>query len=224
MLRVPEPELMDSEEQARAYDQADFAEPHERFVSLFRESFPGLDMARQVLDLGCGPADVTVRFAKGFPLARIDGIDAGPNMLARARARVRREGLEQRVRLTLARLPQDRAPHDSYGAVISNSLLHHLADPAVLWDAVRRYAAPGAPVFVMDLARPEDQATLDRLVTRYAEGEPDILRNDFRNSLMAAYRPQEVRAQLRDAGLGQLVVTALGDRHLTVSGCAPARD
>jgi SAM-dependent methyltransferase len=221
MLRVPEPELMDSEEQALAYAQADFAEPHERFVTQFREAFPGLDMARTVLDLGCGPADVTVRFAKGFPLARIDGIDAGPNMLKLASDRVRREGLAERVRLTLGRLPVDSPPLAQYGAVISNSLLHHLADPAVLWNAVRKHTAPGAPVFVMDLARPADEATLDALVARYAEGEPDILRNDFRNSLKAAYRPDEVREQLARAGLSGLRVHALGDRHLTVSGFAP---
>lgn len=221
MLRVPEPELMDSEEQALAYAQADFAEPHERFVTLFRETFPGLDRAGTVLDLGCGPADVTVRFAKGFPLARVDGIDAGPNMLKLAHDRVRREGLAERVRLTLGRLPMDSPPLAQYGAVISNSLLHHLADPVVLWNAVRSHAAPGAPVFIMDLARPADEATLDALVARYAEGEPDILRNDFRNSLKAAYRPDEVREQLARAGLSGLCVNALGDRHLTVSGFAP---
>lgn len=224
MLRVPEPELMDSEEQALAYAQADFAEPHERFVTLFREAFPGLDMARQVLDLGCGPADVTVRFAKGFPLSRIDGLDAGPNMLAQGRARIIRDGLEQRVRLVLARLPDEHPPLGQYGAVISNSLLHHLADPQVLWNAVRRYAAPGAPVFVMDLARPANPAALDSLVSQHAKGEPDILRNDFRNSLRAAYRPDEIRSQLRQAGLGHLEVKALGDRHLTVVGLAQGND
>lgn len=210
---------MDSEEQALAYALADFAEPHDRFVALFSEMFSG-SLEGRILDLGCGPADVSIRFARAFPNCAVDGIDAGPNMLAAGRERVRREGLEDRIRLVRGHLPEDRPPLDRYDAVISNSLLHHLHDPMVLWDAVRRHAAPGAPIFVMDLARPHSIAVLDKLVSRYAGGEPDTLRTDFRNSLMAAYRAEEVRAQLDAAVLCQLVVTQVGDRHLMVAGYA----
>lgn len=218
MERIPEPELMDSEEQALAYARADFSEPHNRFVALFRETFPDKAMEGRVLDLGCGPADVSIRFALAFPRCLIDGIDAGPNMLALGRESIRRQGLEERIRLVEGHLPEDRPPEDRYEAIISNSLLHHLADPQVLWDAVRRHAAPGAPVFIMDLARPSSTAALDDLVTRYVEDEPEILRKDFRNSLLASYRPEEVRAQIDEAGLGQLAVTRLGDRHLVIAG------
>ncbi|HEX6174620.1 MAG TPA: SAM-dependent methyltransferase, partial [Candidatus Binatia bacterium] len=62
MERIPEPELMDEDEQARAYALADFAEPHNHFVELFRECFPDEAITGHVLDLGCGPADVTLRF------------------------------------------------------------------------------------------------------------------------------------------------------------------
>jgi hypothetical protein len=42
-----------------------------------------------------------------------------------------------------------------YPTIISNSLLHHLHDPRVLWAVILRDGAPGADVFVMDLCRPE---------------------------------------------------------------------
>ena len=35
MERIPEPDLMSEQEQARAYAEADFSEPHENFVDLF---------------------------------------------------------------------------------------------------------------------------------------------------------------------------------------------
>lgn len=222
MQRIPEPELMDDEAQARAYSQADFAEPHEHFVALFRECFPGLAPDGQVLDLGVGTADVAIRFARAFPDCRIDGLDGAPAMLRFGREAVDRAGLAGRVRLIEGYLPGAALPLDRYDAVISNSLLHHLADPAVLWDAVRRWGKPGAPVFVMDLMRPDDAEQVEHLVRQYAEGEPEVLRRDFRNSLHAAYRPDEVREQLRAAGLDRLELRVASDRHLIVCGYLPA--
>ena len=52
MKRIPEPELMLEEEQARAYAQADFEEPHNRFIELFGQLFPEAS-PEYVLDLGC---------------------------------------------------------------------------------------------------------------------------------------------------------------------------
>jgi hypothetical protein len=52
----------------------------------------------------------------------------------------------------------------------------------------------------------------------YAEGEPEVLRRDFYNSLLAAFEPGEIRSQLRDEGLDGLRVRSVSDRHVTISG------
>lgn len=207
---------MDGIEQARAYSEADFADAHDGFVRHFVERFG--EISGEVLDLGCGPADATVRFALAVPHVHVVGIDAGPNMLAFGRQRVEDAGLDDRVRFEQRYLPDAELSARSYDAVISNSLLHHLTDPRVLWDAVRACARPDGAIFVMDLVRPDDEAMLDALVARYTEGAPDVLRDDFRNSLRAAYRPQEVRAQLATSGLASLAVEVVSDRHLVVAG------
>jgi len=70
MKRVLEPELMDDAAQARAYAKADFAEENQGFVDRFREYFP--DWAGgHVVDLGCGPGDIPIRFLRSFPDARV---------------------------------------------------------------------------------------------------------------------------------------------------------
>lgn len=218
MDRIPEPELMDDNAQARAYAEADFSEPHDHFVALFRETFPGLELAGTVLDLGCGPADVTIRFARAYPRCRIDGVDGAPAMLRFGRDAVRRAGLDGRIRLIEGYLPDAVLPLDAYDAVISNSLLHHLADPRVLWESVKRWGRPGAPVFVMDLRRPDTSGQVERLIRQYAAGEPEVLRRDFENSLRAAYRPEEVREQLRAEDLAGLTIRVVSDRHLVITG------
>jgi ubiquinone/menaquinone biosynthesis C-methylase UbiE len=218
MERIPEAQLMDDFEQARAYALADFEEPHSRFIALFRERFPDEEMGGVVLDLGCGPGDITRRFANAYPTCRIHAIEGAESMLMFARQMIDFERLHERVRLFKRLLPTDSLPKAQYDAVICNSLLHHLDDPMVLWRSVRQFAKPGAAVFVMDLMRPDSAAEAEAMRRRYAENEPLVLQQDFYNSLLAAYTPEEVAAQLREAGLEHLLVETAGDRHLVVSG------
>lgn len=208
---------MDTAEQARAYAAADFAEPHDAFVAWFRERFPEFRSGR-VLDLGCGTADVTVRFARAYPEARIHGVDGAPAMLDEGAKLVRTAGVGDRVALELLRLPSAALGEAAYDAVVSNSLLHHLADPRVLWTSIAATARPGAPAFVMDLCRPASTDIAQHLVDMYATGESPVLRDDFYRSLCAAYTLDELQGQVVDAGLERFRVELAGDRHLLVWG------
>jgi len=219
MQRVTEPELMDEPSQAEAYAAADFAEAHERIVEGFAVYFPGVEVAGHVLDLGCGPGDISFRFAVRFPGASVTGVDGSPAMIELARQRQAREtGSGDRVRFIEALIPEAPLPAGPYAAIISNSLLHHLHDPLVLWRSVREAAKPGAIVLVMDLMRPPSAMWAESLVAAYAADAPEVLRKDFRNSLFAAFEPREVVAQLEEAGLSGLEVGVVSDRHLAVLG------
>lgn len=217
MERIPEPELMDEPEQARAYAHADFAEPHEAFVERFRQCFPR-HQPQEALDLGCGAADVTIRFARTYAQSRLTGVDGAAAMLDHARAAVERAGLEERIWLHQARLPQSDLPRHSFDTVISNSLLHHLRDGRILWRVVSEHAASGAAVFVMDLRRPGTREQAHSLVQQYAGTEPEVLQRDFFNSLLAAFRLEEITSQLEQVGLIHFKVEAVGDRHVIVHG------
>ena len=105
---------------------------------------------------------------------------------------------------------------------MSNSLLHHLHDPLVLWRAVLGHGAPGAAVLVMDLYRPGSTGAAQEIVEAYAGEEPEVLKRDFYNSLCAAFDPAEVREQLAPCGLGALEVRTVSDRHMVVAGRLPA--
>lgn len=213
MERVPEPELMLDDAQALAYARADFEEPHERFVALLCEKLPELPATGAALDLGCGPGDVTLRVARQLEGWTVDGLDGSPAMLALARDAATRGGLARRVRFETAHLPAGSPPRERYDLVFSNSLLHHLADPAVLWSASRRWAGDLGRLFAMDLLRPESREAAAALVERHAAREPEVLRRDFLHSLCAAYREDELAHQLRDAGLEHLERAVVSDRH-----------
>ncbi len=215
--RIPEPELMEDEAQGMAYAEADFSEPNARFLRLFAELFPGFSGQGRVLDLGCGPADILIHFATCHPRTRCLGIDGAEAMLAPGREVVAMEGIADRVQLCCHRLPLPAAMFGLFDVLLSNSLLHHLHDPHVLWRTVREVAAPGCRLLVMDLFRPSSMEAARHVVETYAGDEPEILKTDFYNSLLASFRVDEVRDQLRQAGLA-LECRQVSDRHLAVWG------
>jgi len=222
MRRVTEPELMDDPVHAAAYAAADFAEVHARIVAGFAECFPGVEIAGRVLDLGCGPGDISFRFAACHPASTVIGVDGSAPMIALARQRQSQEtSLAGRVQFIKGRLPGAIIPAGPYAAIISNSLLHHLHRPSVLWEAVVAHARAGTHVYIVDLMRPGTTVEARRLVDAYAAGESDILRRDFYRSLCAAFEPAEVEEQLTAAGLGGFSVTVISDRHLAVHGTLP---
>jgi ubiquinone/menaquinone biosynthesis C-methylase UbiE len=218
MERIPEPDLMNEAVQVRAYAQADFSEPHNYCIELLQNSLPDLPQTGLALDLGCGPGDITIRFARAFRDWRIDGLDGATAMLSYGHAAVRQAGLSDRIRLVEAYLPNGDAPHSIYDLIFSNSLLHHLTDPHTLWQSIHRWAKPSTRIFIMDLMRPDTAAIAAEFVSQYAANEPEILRRDFYNSLLAAHSIQEIQAQLRQAQLAHLSVKPVSDRHFIIWG------
>lgn len=214
--RTPEPDLMNDTAQAEAYAQTDFSEPHDAFVAYFADRFPDF-RGGSVLDLGSGTADVIIRFARAFPSAHIIGLDGAAAMLDIGRRDIEQCGLADRIQLNKCVLPDNELSGRKFDAVISNSLLHHLKDPFILWDRIKDCVKNHAPVFVMDLMRPETRERAGELLEMYASDAPGILREDFYNSLLASYTVDEIMEQLNRVGLA-LSVEAVSDRHLIAWG------
>ena len=216
MQRCPEPELMNGVDQVAAYAAADFSAGDEvtidRIHSLIAERPLGNNPV--VVDLGCGPGNITLLLARLLPEARVIGIDGADRMLELARQRAADQGL------AIEFLHQDLRQIRGLKAdlVVSNSLLHQLHDPLLLWRVTSQLANRGCRVLHRDLRRPESMDELNHLQTLHLPDAPGVLLQDFRASLRAAFEPAEVADQLRMTGLQQLSVQLEGDRYLVVSG------
>ncbi len=210
---------MDDAAQARAYAEADFAEPNARFVALYEEFVGPLPAGAAVLDLGCGPGDISLQLAAAHPGIEVHGLDGSAAMLHFGIAALAATpALHDRVHFIEGLVPDAELPRSRYEAIVSNSVLHHLHEPDALWRMIVARGHPGAPVLVMDLMRPASMAAAGALVEAHAAGEPEVLRRDFYNSLLAAFEPAEVRRQLEAAGLGHFTVRPVSDRHLVIYG------
>lgn len=120
----------------------------------FREKV--LELARlrsgeSVLDVGCGTGTLTIAAKQRVgPTGTVYGIDASPEMIARASKKARKAGVEVVFKNGVVEaLP---FPDASFDAVLSTLMLHHLPPEARQQCAheMRRVLKPGGRVLAVD--------------------------------------------------------------------------
>lgn len=205
---------MDDPAEALAYDAIDHRAVNARFVDDFLSCAA---RPRRVLDLGVGTGQIAVALAARVSGLSITGVDLSPAMLDVARRNIAAAGLDGRVSLVHADTKALPFAPGSFDAVMSNSLVHHVADVARFFDALAYVAGETAALFVRDLARPESVEAVEALVARWARDEDATGQALFRASLGAALTVDEVRAACDRAGLVDVTVSMTSDRHWTLS-------
>lgn len=104
------------------------------------------DMA--VLDVGCGPATLTVDLARR--VRRVVGVDQAAGVLDEARAAVADAGDDVDVELRPADVYALPFDDGSFDVAHAHQVLQHLADPVAALREMRRVVAPGGVVAVRD--------------------------------------------------------------------------
>jgi len=210
--RVLETEAMDTREEALDYDAMDHGEVNRLFVADLLAAGPG---EGEILDLGTGNALIPIELCRQSPTARVLAIDLSEHMLAVARRNVERAGCCGRIRLE--RVDGKRLPYrdGQFPTVISNSIVHHIPEPRKVLAEAWRVAACGGLLFIRDLFRPEDDATVRRLVETYGAGGNRHYQQMFEDSLRASLTVAEVRSLVAELGAKPDSLQATSDRHWT---------
>lgn len=216
--RVLEPEVMDTPEEARDYDAMDHVEVNRRFVADF---LAGGEIDGPILDVGTGTAQIPIAWCRQSRRGVIRAVDAAEEMLRIGRANVAQAGLGERIHLERADAKALPYADEAFAAVISNSLIHHIPEPRGVVAEMVRVCQRGGRLFVRDLCRPADLATLEDLVRTYAAGANDHQRALFAASLHAALTLHEMRGIIASLGLDPEGVRMTSDRHWTWSAVKP---
>jgi ubiquinone/menaquinone biosynthesis C-methylase UbiE len=156
----------------------------ERLVRLAR-----LEPGESVLDIGCGTGSLAIAAKRRVGLqGSVQGIDASPEMIARARRKARKAGVD--VTFTTGVVEKLPFPEARFDAVLSTLMLHHL--PAAARDQcareIRRVLNPRGRVLAVDFGAAagdrkglierfhrHGRVDLHRMVTLLSEAELEIL-------------------------------------------------
>lgn len=220
LTRTLEPESMSERAEAMAYDEMCLDTVNQAFVDDLLAvgcSIGGTRTGVWVIDLGCGPCDIPVKLCQQDDRVKVLAIDSSIEMLELAKRRIDLGGMLDRI--TLAH--DDVKSLDFYDdcladTVISNTLLHHLAEPGQGLETAVRLLKPGGRLFIRDLFRPSSEAEVERLVDLHGEGEPEVARQLLRQSLHAALTLEEIRELAVELGIPACHVEMTSDRHWTL--------
>ena len=114
-----------------------------------------VDGPTHVLELGCGTGALTARLAERYPDARLLAVDASPEMLDLAGARivssgVAAGGLVAETSFAHGRFEDMDLAARSYDLIASNMSLHHIADKGPFYCALHSALRPGGLLVLGD--------------------------------------------------------------------------
>jgi ubiquinone/menaquinone biosynthesis C-methylase UbiE len=213
MDRILEPEVMDSFEDAEAYDAMDLTEVNIAFLERVLEI--GVRKGR-FLDVGTGPAAIPIMLAQRLPAVEVIGIDLSPNMLELGDFHITEAGLTDRITLAQADAKDLPYPSQFFDAVLSNSIIHHIPDPLPMLREVSRVIRSDGLILIRDLIRPETTETALGFVEQYASGATPYQKKLFYESFLAAFTILEVEDMLAQVNLPGTVVLQSSDRHWSI--------
>ncbi len=196
---------------ADAAGQRHLAKLDGRFVRSLLQNHP----ARRTLDVGCGPAQIPQAYRRGSGKNLFAaGVDLSLPMLREAWA----GGFTSVAIASAAHLP---FPDQTFDLVMSNSLLHHLADPVTALCEMSRCVARGGTLLLRDLRRPP-RPLMKRHVAFFSRHYRGRMKELFEASVRAAYTPGETRRLYAEAWLRKARVRRRGLSYLQAEWRRPA--
>ncbi len=216
--RKPEPEVMNDETEAEAYalaaaqeylDALDETLVEQAMTLLTR----GHARPSRLLDVGCGPGGIALKLARRAPNLQVTGVDRSAAMILRARRAAEAQGLSGQTSFLKADGTHLCFPDASFDLVISNSVLHHLADPVQMLREMARVARPYGIILARDLRRPS-RPLFPLHIWWHGRYYSGLMRKLYRDSVHAAYTVRELNNLLTRAGLDTARVFTHRRTHL----------
>ncbi len=167
----------------------------------------------RVADLGCGAGHSTLAIARGYPAARVEGVDVDPASIDLARLNLAASDLRDRVSFELRDAAElDPAKEADYDLVTVFEAIHDLPRPVDFLCAARRMLAPGGALLVAD----------ERVAERFAAPGDEVERLMYGYSVMhclpvarceepsamtgTVMRPDTLRAYASEAGFASVEI------------------
>ena len=110
--------------------------------------------ATRTLDVATGTAAVAIELARAVPERTVVGVDQSAEMLAVARSRVARAGLDARIELREARAEVLPFADGAFDALTFTYLLRYVDDPGGTLHELARVVRPGGTIAMLEFAVP----------------------------------------------------------------------
>ena len=229
MERIPEPELMEEKKQVISYDEADFSEGEVNLINqinhyLLRKNI-FLGEKDLIVDLGCGPGNISEKLAIKWPNTEVVGIDGSKEMILRAEYNKNISANQKKLknlRYICSDIKEFKSDNFLFkkeiSLLVSNSLIHHITYIEDFFNTIKSLSSNSTVNFHKDLKRPLDEKSALELKAQCSKIYNETLTNDYYASLKASYTFKELKNFTLENNLSSLEVFEDGDKYLIVYG------
>ena len=229
MERVPESEFMETKEQVLSYAAADFLESEQNLIKVISTYLEvnkiNLTNEDLIIDLGCGPGNISEKLSLKWPHTTVIGIDGSKEMILKAKSQKKiknKKNIFNNLIYVLADIKKiqlsDITSKNKLTLLVSNSLIHHITHLDDFFNSIINLSTTDTVNFHKDLIRPINEESALELKLECASKYNDILTNDYYASLKAAYRKDELEKIILDKELPHLRVIEENEKYLIVYG------
>ena len=227
MDRRAEPELMNTKDQVDSYSEADFSKGEIKFIRLIKNYLKKnnihLTPNDLIVDLGCGPGNISEKLSKEWPNTSVLGIDGSKEMIHKAKIR---KNLQEKPLNNLNYLCEDIkniklvdiSDKKHINLLVSNSLIHHITHINEFFECILSLSSENTLNFHKDLIRPINEKYALKLKAECALKYNETLTSDYYASLQASYRVDELRNLILDKNLVHLDVLEEDNKYLILYG------
>jgi tRNA (cmo5U34)-methyltransferase len=154
--------------------------------------------ARQVVDVGCGAGNYTLKLLQFLPNLDVTLIDLSRNMLNRALERIS-EKTSGQVTAIQSDIRQFDLPDNSCDLILASAVLHHLRTDAE-WESVfttfHQAMRPGGSIWIFDLIESSIPAIQAVMWTRYGEYLSNFKGDVYRDQVFAYVEKEDTPRSL----------------------------
>ena len=229
MERIPEPELMEEKKQVISYDKADFSEGEVNLINQINQYLlkKNISLGKKdlIVDLGCGPGNISEKLAIKWPNTAVVGIDGSKEMILRAEYNKNISNNQKKLKNLLYICSDIKdIKSDNFlfnkeiSLLVSNSLIHHITYIEDFFNTIKSLSSNSTVNFHKDLKRPLDEKSALELKAQCSKIYNETLTNDYYASLKASYTFKELRNFTLENNLSSLEVFEDGDKYLIVYG------
>ena len=216
-------------EQVISYDEADFSEGEVNLINqidhyLLRKNI-SLGEKDLIVDLGCGPGNISEKLAIKWPNTEVIGIDGSKEMILRAEYNKNISNNQKKLKNLLYICSDIKdIKSDNFlfnkeiSLLVSNSLIHHITYIEDFFNTIKSLSSNSTVNFHKDLKRPLDEKSALELKAQCSKIYNETLTNDYYASLKASYTFKELKKFTLENNLSSLEVFEDGDKYLIVYG------
>ncbi|HEY3966478.1 MAG TPA: class I SAM-dependent methyltransferase [Planctomycetaceae bacterium] len=190
----------------------------ELFLALVDSTGVAAEPRVRVLDVGTGIARIPIDICRQRHNIVVTAVDRSAALLLRARRHIEAAQLARRINLQQANAASLPCHDGQFDVVISNGLIHHLADPAAVLREMIRVLKPGGVLCVRDTLPQSDCGLIAAVLARPATADSATASNKHQPAWRDSLNLDQARQLAQVAGLPLDCVATAGRRHWTITG------